>query len=352
MRISPPLFISKYPLQAYATHGPAVSAAGCKRTRSQTAASRGPALDPFRAVFSQDGSDPKPAPAGYLRARPRDALPIAMLRSGHVWPLDDDPSEPPPASPDCPHCVVCVSRDGQAPHPQELPWLHVCHVLLRCAAPSQGPRALALLAFHHDLTELYDYLHCDDEAGLSLDAPTLGDGPSETWDEAVSALLPQLEACIADEAFSPSDELALQRRLLAIVLNPSDWAALPAAHSAGSVESAARFLRGEPHPHARSLWPEEFGTLAESDLWEVCDSVRVRISQLEACPAPCGPGADCSRAAGVGGGSVGRPSGRARHCASAERGGSISEDEVQLNVNCESAVPPRCGVRRPMLDPG
>ena len=108
---------------------------------------------------------------------------------------------------------------------------------------------------------------------------------------AVSALL-QLEACIADEAFSPSDELALQRRLLATLLNPSNWAALPAAHSAGFVESAARFLRGEPHPRARSLWPEEFGTAAESDLWEICDGVRVKIAQLEACPALCGPGTD------------------------------------------------------------
>ena len=34
-------------IQAYATHGPAVSAAGRKRTRSQTAAPCGPALDPL-----------------------------------------------------------------------------------------------------------------------------------------------------------------------------------------------------------------------------------------------------------------------------------------------------------------
>ena len=91
----------------------------------------------------------------------------------------------------------------------------------RCAAPSQGPRALALLTVHHDLAELYDCLQLDDEAGLSLDAPTLGDGLAETWNEAASALLPQLEACIADEAFSANDERALQRRLLAILLNPS-----------------------------------------------------------------------------------------------------------------------------------
>ena len=73
-----------------------------------------------------------------------------------------------------------------------------------------------------------------------LTRPMLSDGLSKTWDEAVSALLPQLEACIADPASSPSDELALQRRLLA-VLSPSDWAALPAARSAGSVESTARY---------------------------------------------------------------------------------------------------------------
>ena len=278
--------------------------------------------------LSQDGSDPKPVPVGYLRTQPRGALPTAMLRSGHVWPLDHDPSAPPPALHDCLHCGVCVSCDGQAPHPRELPWLRVYHVLLRCAAHSQGPRALALLSFHHDLTMLYDCLQLDDEAGLSLETPMLGDGLFETLNEAVSALLPQLEACIADEDFFPSGELALQRRLLATLLNASDWAALPAAQSGDSAKSVARFLRGEPHPRASSLWPEEFGTAAESDLWEVCDGVRVKIAQLEACQAPCGPVTDCSRAAGVGGGGEGRLSGRARRCASAERGGRMNEDEV------------------------
>ena len=84
----------------------------------------------------------------------------------------------------------------------------------------------------------------------------------------------------------------------------------------------------------------------------MCDGVRVKIAQLKACPAPCEPGNDCSRAAGVGGGSVGRPSGHARHCVSAKRGGSMSEDEVELDVYCESAVPPPCGLQSPMLDPG
>ena len=74
-------------------------------------------------------------------------------------------------------------------------------------------------------------------------------------DGAVSALLPHLVACIAclrgDEAFSPSDELALQRRLLAFAVNPSDWAALPAVQSNYFEKSGARFLRGEQHPKGR-----------------------------------------------------------------------------------------------------
>ena len=33
-------------------------------------------------------------------------------------------------------------------------------------------------------------------------------------------------------------------------------------------------------------------------------------------------------------------------------GGRVSEDEVELHVNCESAVPPPCGVQRPIIDAG
>ena len=45
------------------------------------------------------------------------------------------------------------------------------------------------------------------------------------------------------------------------------------------------------------------------------------------------------------------PSGLHRRCASVGPG-SMSEDEVELPVVSESAVPFPCGAPRPMLDPG
>ena len=150
----------------------------------------------------------------------------AMLCSGHLWPFPGDAAAAPPSSPDCLHCGDCVFREGQAPHPRELPWLHVCHLLLRCSAPSQKPRALALLAFHNDLSETHNCLRCIDADGLNLSADALGTKSSETWDATVSALLPQLAACLDGAHFSPDDELALHRRLLSILLHPAEWASL------------------------------------------------------------------------------------------------------------------------------
>ena len=194
---------------------------------------------------------------------------------------------PLPLLPDCLHCGVCVwvffvSRDGagSAP-PRELPWLHVCHVLLRCSAPSQKPRALALLTFHNDLSETHNCLRYINADGLHLSADALGTESSETWDATVSALLPQLAACLDDAHSSPDDELALHRRLLSILLHPADWASLPPSQGDAFVQSVARFLRGEPHPHAASMWSSEFGLAAGSDMCEDCDGVRVRIAQLD-----------------------------------------------------------------------
>ena len=308
-------------------------------------------------------------------------------------PLPGDAATAPPSSPDCLHCGVCVSRDGQAPHPRELPWLHVCHVLLRCSAPSQKPRALALLAFHNDLSETHNCLRYINADGLHLSADALGTESSETWDAAVSALLPQLAACLNDAHFSPDDELALHRRLLSILLHPADWASLPASQGDAFVQSVARFLRGEPHPHAASIWSSEFGLAAGSDMCEDCDGVRVRIAQLDdnqardslgagcsrvqetakkvarqmtsssgARPRTVRRGGGCSRAAGrlrghprapeMGSGDPEvLPSGLHHRCASVDPG-SASEDEVELPVVSESGVPFSCGAPRPMLDPG
>ena len=45
------------------------------------------------------------------------------------------------------------------------------------------------------------------------------------------------------------------------------------------------------------------------------------------------------------------PSGLHRRCATIDQG-SVSEDEVELPVISESAVPFPCGTQRPMLDSG
>ena len=90
----------------------------------------------------------------------------------------------------------------------------------------------------------------------------------------MSALLPQLTACLEDAHFSPDDDLTLHHRLLSILLHPADWAFLPPSQGDAFVQSVARFLRGKPHRHAASVWPGEFGLAAGSDMCEDCDGVR------------------------------------------------------------------------------
>ena len=64
-------------------------------------------------------------------------------------------------------------------------------------------------------------------------------------------------------------------------------------------------------------------------------------------PAPPDPGQRV-----LCGGGVGLPSGRARHSAKVERGGCTSEDEVELPMVSECAVPFSCGAQRAMLNSG
>ena len=148
-----------------------------RRTRPNTAAQRDPALGPSRTVFSQDGSDRKLAPKGYLRAAPRVALPIAMVRSGPTWPLDDALSRRrhPALTARNAHCRLCVpaarersiSRNGRG-----------C-TYVTCVAPLhtiRACRALAQFGFRHDLSMLYGCMPFSDNSDLSLAAPTLGDG--------------------------------------------------------------------------------------------------------------------------------------------------------------------------------
>ena len=46
-----------------------------------------------------------------------------------------------------------------------------------------------ICGFHHDLSMLYGCLRFSDDNGLLLAAPKLGEKPSVSWDEAVSAFL-------------------------------------------------------------------------------------------------------------------------------------------------------------------
>ena len=90
--------------------------------------------------------------------------PVAPPR-GPATPLQPLPLLPPACT-----AVTAYPATGRLPRPRELPWLHVCHVLLRCSVLSQKPRALALLAFHNDLSEMHKCLRYVDTDGLSFSA--------------------------------------------------------------------------------------------------------------------------------------------------------------------------------------
>ena len=84
----------------------------------------------------------------YLAAGAPVALPMAMLRSGHLHPSPEDPSQPthlPDA--DCPYCGEHVALDSREPPAEMVPWLQVCHQLLRCGADVLVVRETAMYAF-------------------------------------------------------------------------------------------------------------------------------------------------------------------------------------------------------------
>ena len=130
-------------LRTYAAHGHPPRRVGRRAAPGDSSPRQSPSLDPFRTVLTplRVGDDGRCAPAPYLALPASLALPIAMLRSGHLMPLPGDDTPPPPTGDaHCPYCGDHVSRDGQEPPVRELPWLHICHQLLRCQADALAPR--------------------------------------------------------------------------------------------------------------------------------------------------------------------------------------------------------------------
>jgi hypothetical protein len=82
----------------------------------------------------------------YLTQPAEVVLPIIMLRSGYVMPLEGQDT-PPNADATCPFCKEHIGLGGREPQLRDLPWLHVCHTLLRCHSDCQEARILALITF-------------------------------------------------------------------------------------------------------------------------------------------------------------------------------------------------------------
>ena len=142
---------------AHRLHGNEPTLSGRKRARHGGPRPRTPSLDPFKQVFLQSPKydDDRPQPARYLAAGAPVALPIAMLRSGHLHPLPTDVTPPLHARTSyCPHCNACISIFGQEPPIAELPWLQICHELMHCTAGTLYNRKPALHAFVRFLTDL------------------------------------------------------------------------------------------------------------------------------------------------------------------------------------------------------
>jgi hypothetical protein len=183
--------------RAYASHGAALCRSGRKRLREAPAANAPAMLDGFKFVFALSLSGPHEQlrPAPYLRQRAFVSLPIAMLRS------------------------------GQEPPARELPWLRICHVLLRCYSDSQFPRIEALLAFCEDFERL-----ARSTGGYQLH---------------VRSLTSALRAYRTSQApLPPATALRVQQDFLHFMLAAMEWRDPPRHYSDWLFDMTARLLRG------------------------------------------------------------------------------------------------------------
>ena len=247
------------------------------RTRLQAARVAEPRLDPFKTVF-QPPDAPEATllqPARYLHCAARNALPIAMLRSGYLCPLQGAAATPPPTdTPDCPCCGECVSRDGQAPSSREAPWLHICHCILSCSAASQTQRRLALDAF---ISALRTLCLLQSVAAAAVDDDD--DGGALHWQTAVSPLLDALQHYAAGFTLPPADAFIVQETLLAFLMDPTGWRMPPRRWHSTLFQTTARLLRGALPP-AKAGGDLISESDMDSDLYEDRDDVRVRVAQL------------------------------------------------------------------------
>jgi hypothetical protein len=221
----------KAALHAYTAHGNPPRLTGRRRTRASMASGAPASLDGFKSVFAGAlrASSARLRPAWYLTQPPAVALPSAMLRSGHLFPLDGDQAPPPhPASTDYPFCGDDVSRDGQEPPLRELPWLRICHVLLQCESPAQLARVDALFGF------------CD-----SMD---LLPGLPPAYATHVRLLTRCLRTVCCAGAPSPAWLFLLQDWLLQFLSAPTEWMHPRRFVWPQLARLATQLLRGDPPP--------------------------------------------------------------------------------------------------------
>jgi hypothetical protein len=246
-------------VRAYASHGAAPCRTGRKHLREAPAANAPAMLDGFKFVFARSLSGPhnQLRLAPYLRQRVFISLPIAMLRSGHLIPLEGTSAPPAPADSAyyCPHCGEHLSRDGKEPPARELPWLRICHVLLRCHSDSQFPRIEALLAFCED----FERLACSTGA-YQLHVRRLT-GALRTY-RTSQAPLP------------PATALRVKQEFLHFMLAPLEWRDPPRHYSDWLFDMTARLLRGVL-PRGESDSEEEH----DSHLYDG----GIKIAQLGSC---------------------------------------------------------------------
>jgi hypothetical protein len=123
---------------------------GRRRARSGQAHAPLPMLDGISTVLQRTlcGPDGRRRLAWYLSQPALFALPLAMLRSGHLIPMSRD-TTPPPAGGDS-YCPLlpgpCVARRA-VPARARVPWLRTCHVLLSCSSSQQLARLQALIEY-------------------------------------------------------------------------------------------------------------------------------------------------------------------------------------------------------------
>ena len=265
-------------------HGRSVTLSGRKRTRASTSQAQQQLFDPYELIFLQSPrfDDGRPRAAPYLAAGAPVALPMAMLRSGHLHPLPED-STPPTHLPDadCSYCGEHVALDGREPPAEMVPWLHVCHQLLRCGADDLVVRKTALYAFVQVLNGLCEsendewlqmmaplrhYLACCAQPGVHMMHMLHNDHDD-------------IELAYDTWPFDVESEQRLQADFLRLILDPTAYGNPQKEHKTTLLCAVARLLRGERSTQEQERWEDAYGVCSYQ--YELDHGMLVKIAQLE-----------------------------------------------------------------------